>query len=200
MAQLIGRGCSTQVITIPIETFSSGYQDRIGVYTTYHIYTVVANASDPKGNLSIDLSLPEFSGQTLHLSYLTADGADSTQGTTWNGISYDGSGNGSSTIVKSDTKNITIGSDGSVSVEVRDSQAVVANIGSNIGSVPTATNAVCNAVTKPQATSTDFPMSTARSTSASPTPPSRSGIGAKSISSSRLIFGLIVGWISFNFA
>jgi Glycosyl hydrolase family 79 C-terminal beta domain len=203
MAQLIGRGCSTQVIGIPIETFPDGYQDRIGIYNTYQegklaaivfINTVVANASDPKGSLTIDISLPDFSGQTLHLSYLTADGADSTEGTTWNGISYDESGDGSPTIVKSDTRNITIGDNGSVSVEVRDSQAVVANIGSVIGSTPTATNVACNAVTKPEATSTDFPVSTARSTSASSassTGSSSSGVGDRSVSWNLFIFGVI---------
>lgn len=90
MAQLIGRGCATQVIGIPFETFPAGYQDRIGVFTTYQegklaamvfINTVVANASDSKGSLTVDISLPDFLGQTLYLSYLTADGADSTQGT-----------------------------------------------------------------------------------------------------------------------
>ncbi len=199
MAQLIGRGCSTQVIGIPIQTFPSRYQDRIGVYTTYQegklaalvfINTVVANASGSKGSLTIDLSLLDFSGQTLHLSYLTADGADSTQGTTWNGISYDKSGDGSPTIVNSDTKNVTIGGDGRVSVDVRDSQAVVANIGSVVGSVPTAANAACNAVTKPEATSTNFPVSTARATSASSTPSSRSGVGAKSTSWCLSVLGL----------
>lgn len=191
MAQLIGRGCSTQVIGIPIQPFPSGYQDRIGVYTTYQegrlaalvfINTVVANASDPKGYLVIDISLPDFAGQTLHLSYLTADGADSTQGTTWNGVSYDEGGDGSPTMIRSDTQSITIGGDGSVSVEVRDSQAVVANIGSIIGSTPTAAAAACNAVSDPQASSTDFPISTAISTSVPSTPSSRSGVRAKSFS------------------
>lgn len=203
MAQLIGRGCSTQVVGIPIETFPSGYKDRIGVYTTYQegrlaalvfINTVVANASDAKGTFTVDLSLPDFSGQTLHLSYLTADGADSTQGTTWSGISYDTSGDGSPTIVKSDSKNITIDSSGSISIEVRDSQAVVANIGSVVGSVPSASDISCNAVSKPEATSTNIPVSTTRSTSASSTPSSRSGVGAKSISWSLFVFGLVVSF------
>jgi Glycosyl hydrolase family 79 C-terminal beta domain len=200
MAQLIGRGCSTQVMGIPIETFPTGYQDRIGVYMTYQegklaalvfINTVVANSSAPKGSLTIEISLPDLSGQTLHLSYLTAEGADSTQGATWNGISYDTSGDGSPTIVDSDPKSVTIGDDGSVSVDVRDSQAVVANVGSVVGSVPSAANVACNALNMPLATSTNFPVSTASSTSASSTPPSRSGFGASGISWSLFTFGLI---------
>lgn len=206
MAQLIGRGCSTQVIGLPIETFPSGYQDRIGVYTTYQegklaamvfVNSVVANASTEKNSLTIDISLPDFAGQTLYLSYLTADGADSTQGTTWNGISYDVSGDGSPTIVSSNSETITIGDDGRASVQVRDSQAVVANIGSVVGSVPTATNVVCNAVTEPEATVTDFPVSTASSTAAADSDPasstttSTSDISAKSISWRLSAFGVV---------
>jgi Glycosyl hydrolase family 79 C-terminal beta domain len=200
MAQLIGRGCSTQIIGIPIETFPSGYQDRIGIYTTYQegslaalvfINTVVANASDPKESLTIDVSLPDLAGQTLYLSYLTADGADSTQGTTWNGVSYDESGDGSPTIVTSDTKNVIIGSGGNVSVDVRDSQAVIANIGSVIGSTPAAAGVACNALTKPEATSADFPVSGASPSLASPTPSSRSGARARSISWSLFILSLL---------
>jgi Glycosyl hydrolase family 79 C-terminal beta domain len=200
MAQLIGRGCSTQVMGVPIETFPTGYQDRIGVYTTYQegklaalvfINTVVANSSALKGSLAIELSLPDLSGQTLHLSYLTAEGADSTQGATWNGISYDTSGDGSPTIVDSNRKSVTIDDYGSVSVDVRDSQAVVANVGSVVGSVPSATNVACNALNMPLATSTNFPVSTASSTSASSTPSSRSGVGARCISWSLFTFGLM---------
>lgn len=211
MAQLIGRGCSTQVIGIPIETFPSGYQDRIGVYTTYQggrlaalvfINTVVANTSDSKGILTIDLSLPEFADETLYISYLTADGADAAQGTTWNGISYAETGDGSPTLVLADTRNVTISSDGRVSVDVRDSQAVVANIGSVVGSAPTVAGVACNAVgttpdvivsTTPKATSAEFPVSTARSdiASPSPTPSSRSGVASASKSFSYFIFSLV---------
>ncbi|ERF69240.1 hypothetical protein EPUS_08919 [Endocarpon pusillum Z07020] len=200
MAQLIGRGCSTQVIGIPFETFPAGYEDRIGVYTTYQesklaalvfINSFVANASDDKGSLTIDVSLPDFSGQTLYLSYLTAEGADSTQGTTWNGISYDVSGDGSPTIVSSDTRNITVGSDGRVSVEVRDSQAVVANIGSVIGSAPAPADRVCEAVTMAEVTPTSFSISAATSIPASSTPSSRSESGAISMPWSFLLLGLL---------
>ena len=198
MAQLIGHGCSTQVIGIPFKTFPPGYEDRIGVYTTYQegrlaalvfINTVVANASASKGSLTMSVSLPDFAGQTLHLSYLTADGADSTQGTTWNGVSYDTSGDGSPTMVKADTKNLTIDAGGSVSVDVRDSQAVVANIGSVVGSAPTAASVVCNAVNKPSMTSTKFPISIATSTSPSSAPSSRSAVGTMSISWRLLMLG-----------
>ena len=49
--------------------------------------------------LRIDLSLPGFAGQTLYLSYLTADGADAKHGATWNGTSYEQSGDGAPTKV-----------------------------------------------------------------------------------------------------
>lgn len=200
MAQLIGRGCSTQVIGIPVKTFPPGYQDRIGVYTTYQegrlaalvlINTVVANASDSKGSLTIEVSLPDFAGQTIYLSYLTADGADSLHGATWNGISYEESGDGSSTTISPNTKNVTIGSDGSVYIEVRDSQAVVANIGSIVGSAPTAASVACYAITTiPEALSTDPPVLSAPSTPASSATPTTSGGGATKTSWNPFTFGL----------
>lgn len=71
----------------------------------------------------------------LHLAYLTNDGADATANTTWNGISFEQTGNGLPTQVDNTDQTVTVGSDGSVSFTVRDSQAVVANIGSKVGNV-----------------------------------------------------------------
>jgi hypothetical protein len=92
------------------------------------------------------LSLPDYSNQNLYLSYLTADGTDLLSGTTWNGISYESSNDGTSETVNSTITAIPIGSNGKVSVTVRDSQAVIANIGWLLG---------LNAVLTPNSTSTN---------------------------------------------
>jgi hypothetical protein len=81
-----------------------------------------ANASDTgKGSLTFSLSLLDYSNQNLYLSYLTADGADLLSGTTWNGISYESSNDGTPETVNSTITAIPIGSNGKVSVTVRDS-------------------------------------------------------------------------------
>lgn len=100
-----------------------------------------ANASETnKGTLNVSLSLDGYQGQTLFLSYLTAPGADSVNGTAWNGLQYsdvDGTasyGTASSTTTTSAVQNVTIGEDGTALVSVRDSQALIAYIGSRLGS------------------------------------------------------------------
>ena len=125
----------------------SGYENRIGSYATYQqghlaaltlINTKMANTSQPKGHVVCNLNLPAFAGQTLHLSSLTAAGADATSNVTWNGVNYEQSGNGTATSDNSTIPTVQIGSDGSASIIVQDSQAVVANIGYQIGTGPAA--------------------------------------------------------------
>lgn len=140
MAQLIGAANGTmRAASLGIQphnnnarayaTYSSGNFDSIVLLNTQQ-----ANSSNTnKGSLNFTLSLPDLRGKTLHLSYLTADGADSTQNTTWNGISYETSFGQPETVDKSD-HTIDIDSNGSVTIPVRDSQAVIAHVGSRLGS------------------------------------------------------------------
>jgi hypothetical protein len=143
MTQIIGRGCATRVAALTVTGQPAMYDNRIVGYMSYNqgalssiilINTVIANVSDSaKNSLTIDLSLPDFSGQTLYLSYLTADGADAKHGATWNGTSYEKSGNGTPTKVDEAVHTVVVSSNGAATVTLRDSQAVVANIGSYVG-------------------------------------------------------------------
>lgn len=148
MAQLIGGGCTTQVAQMTISQSPAGYPNRLAAYTTYQegqaaafvlMNTALSNASNTSpGSVSFDLSLPALAGQTLYLSYLTAPGADSLDNTTWNGMSYTVNANGVPANVVNDTRPVQIGSNGAVSIPVRDSQAVIANVGYQIGTGPKA--------------------------------------------------------------
>jgi hypothetical protein len=143
MDHIIGSGCATRVAPMTVTAPDANYANRLGAYASYKndrlaavviLNTLVANASETtKGEVNVTLSLPNFANQTLYLSYLTADGADSRYNTTWNGLSYEQSGNGLPTTVSSDVPTALIAADGSVTFSVRDSQAVVANIGYQIG-------------------------------------------------------------------
>merc|ERR1711881_297734 len=118
----------------------TNYVRSYSIYTGQEIAAIVvvnskqANESTAnKGGLTFRLTqLP--AGETLHLSYLTAAGADSLDGTTWNGISYEGGSNdGNPRTVNETIATVTVGSNGEASVYVRDSQAVVDNIGFQLG-------------------------------------------------------------------
>jgi hypothetical protein len=146
MTQIIGKGCATRVAPLLVTGQPPAYDNRIVGYTSYHqgqlasivlINTAIANVSDTsKNSLTIDLSLPAFAGKTLYLSYLTAAGADAKHGTTWNGTSYEQSGDGTATKVDNAIQTVVIGSNGAATVTLRDSQAVVANLGSYVGTNP----------------------------------------------------------------
>lgn len=143
--QTIGSSCQARVAALTLSKTPSAYTNHIGAYAVYQdnsissivlINSVIANEStSPKPTLTVSLTLPtSLAGQTLYLSYLTADGADAKTNTTWNGISYEQAGDGTPTLINGTTNTVTIGKDGSVSVPVRDTEAVVANLGSVLGS------------------------------------------------------------------
>jgi hypothetical protein len=147
MAQIIGKECSTQITQLNIvhtDGQPPSYDNRIVAYNSFKsgklaaiilINTQIANVSDTsKQGLTFNLHLPDFAGEKLYLSYLTSDGANAKSGTTWNGTSYEQSGDGTVTVVDNTVHHVPIGSDGSALVNIRDSQAVVANIGSFVGS------------------------------------------------------------------
>ena len=85
VTQIISADCSTQVAALPISTLPSGYgAGNLVAYSYYKqgslagvaiINTQIANVSDTsKNSVTINLSLPNYSGKTMYLSYLTAQG------------------------------------------------------------------------------------------------------------------------------
>ena len=142
--QAIGSTCQARVGGFDFGDVPDGYTGRVSGYSIYQANTLGSiilinsnpvNVSDTnKSSLTFDLNLgSQFAGETLYLAYLTNDGADARHGTTFNGISYEQRGDGTPTTVDSSQQTVKIGSDGSVSIQLRDSQAVVANIGSPVG-------------------------------------------------------------------
>lgn len=154
--QIIGPTCTAQVSQYSLSSVPSGYDGYVRAYSIYQagslatlaiINAKMANVSDSdKANLTVTISLPtSLAGKTVHLAYLTNDGVDAKYNSTWNGISYEQSGDGSPTQVSDDDETVTVGNDGSLSITVRDSQAVVANIGSKVGT-STADSTACSSM------------------------------------------------------
>jgi hypothetical protein len=197
MTQIIGKGCATQVAPLLVTGQPPAYDGRIVGYTAYHqgqlgaivlINSAIANVSETsKNSLTIDLSLPNFAGKTLYLSYLTAAGADAKHGTTWNGTSYEQSGDGTPTKVDNAVHTAVVASNGAATLTLRDSQAVVANIGSYVGTHP-----VCSALarTVPDATSE---TSTGTSSTSSSTQSSATSSSTPILTASTSMMTAIVG-------
>lgn len=180
--QIIGPSCQAQVAPYEITAFPGDYGGRITAYSVYQdgaLDTVVvinsnmANVSDTsKQSITVELSLPSSqAGKTLYLAYLSSTGADATSGTTWNNLDFEHSGDGTPTTINDGLsgQTVTIGSDGSASITLRDSQAVAAKIGSKVGS-GTANQSACAALASRSpgigATSTSSSKSSASSTNA----------------------------------
>jgi len=147
IAQIIGNGnATTQIGTLNVGGVNADYTGRLRAYSTYsrgRLQAVVlinskqANASSvTKGNFTFELNLGEENvNKDVFLSYLTAPGADVLTGTTWNGVSYSDT-DGTASIADNTVTSLPTSSNGTVSITVRDSQAVVVNIGYLLGSVP----------------------------------------------------------------
>ncbi|KAK6213326.1 glycoside hydrolase family 79 protein [Colletotrichum tabaci] len=144
-AQTIGRSCKARVAQAEIADYPAGYNEYVKAWSVYQgdalaslvvLNGKVANVSESaKGSITVDVTLPSsLAGETLHLSYLTSDGADATSGTTWNGISFEQGNDGTLTQVSDEDVTVEVGSDGRASIPVRDSEAVVATIGGRVGS------------------------------------------------------------------
>lgn len=142
--QIIGETCAAQVSQSKVASYPPGYDEFVRAYSIYqggHLDALVvvngkmANVSEPnKASIELTVKAPSsLIGQVLHLSYLTSDGADARNGTTWNGISYEISGDGTPTIVSDEDKTVQVGDDGTIAIVVRDSQAIVVTIGRKIG-------------------------------------------------------------------
>lgn len=205
MAQLIGCGGNTRVSQFTIDTTPSGYDDKVAAYQTFQdngdlaalvlINTKIVNESaiSTAGSVTFNITLPSsLANEKLYLSYLTANGADVQRNASWNGLSYEG-GDGKPTLAADgNVETVTVGSDGVASVAVRDSQAVVANIGGAIGTV------TCNSTSGSTATSSATVVAatgTAAASAASGTSSKKGAAGRVSLDSLNIVFiALAISW------
>jgi hypothetical protein len=142
MAQLIGAGNGTTRLA-SLATQNS-YVRAYAAYAHDDLASLViinanqANASDTdKPSIDFTISLPDLSGQTLYLSYLSADGADTIHNVTWNGLSFESDSVGSATTAQDQSgQTIVLDGSGAATITVRDSEAVIAHFGNRLGSVP----------------------------------------------------------------
>ncbi|KAI0476278.1 hypothetical protein GGR56DRAFT_462799 [Xylariaceae sp. FL0804] len=153
--QVIGASCAARVAEAQIDGYPSGYDAVTKAYAVYQgsrlgsitvLNGMLANASQTdKASMTVSVTLPTaLASETVYLSYLSAEGADSTSGATWNGLSYEESAHGTSTDVddvgveldtnKNGDRTAVVGDDGTLTLTVRDTQAVVASFGQRVGS------------------------------------------------------------------
>lgn len=154
--QMLGTSCSVRIAPITISSPPDNYANRVTAYAAYQgddlasivlLNTQLVNASTTdQPSVDFFITLSGYAGKTLYLSYLTADGADSHFNTTFNGISYEQSGDGTPTVVDSTDHYVTINSQGVATIPLRDSQAVIANIGSKLGSSGAISSNACAAL------------------------------------------------------
>ncbi len=154
VAQLIGNGNgTTQIASLSISSPGAAYNGRVRAYASYAknnlqavvlINTRQANASQSNiGSATFNVNLGNGNAnKDVFLSYLTAPGADSQTEVTWNGMTYNDV-TGASSVVDNTVKVVRSDSQGRIAVPVRDSQAIIANIGWQLG---------VNAVLKPDGT------------------------------------------------
>lgn len=177
--QIIGPTCTAQVYQYALDSVPSGYDAYLRAYTIYQSGSLssiaivngkMANATETdKANLTVSLTMPtSLAGETVHLAYLTNDGIDSKYNTTWNGMTYEASGDGTATQVSDEDTSATIGSDGTLTISVRDSQAVVAQIGAKVGSLSANTTACSAMAALKQGTYTDSTSASASSSTSKP--------------------------------
>lgn len=145
VAQIIGNGNgTTQIGALDVGGAGGDYKGRIRAYSAYAngalqsiimINSKQANASDSnKGSFTFNLNWGSGSAnKKIYLSYLTADGADSLDGTVWNGMTFSDA-DGLASVVDESVYSYQLDGNGAVSVSVRDSEAVVANIDWQLGS------------------------------------------------------------------
>ncbi|KAI1344547.1 glycoside hydrolase family 79 protein [Xylariaceae sp. FL0016] len=176
--QIIGASCTARAAAMDIDSYPSGYNGYVKAYSVYQGERlgsiVVANgklanvsASD-KPTMTVSVTVPtSLAGETVHLSYLTADGADATSGTTWNGLSFEENGDGSQTQVSDDDETTTVGDDGTLSFTVRDTQVVVASFGNKVGADTSSDEDACKAVVSEGLGSTATASAGAKATASS---------------------------------
>jgi hypothetical protein len=151
MAQIVGSGNgTTQIGVLNTNDVDSGYKGRIRAYAAYALgeltSVILINSkpayasTDPKAAFMFQLDLgEEHANKEIYMSYLTAAGADSLTGATFNGKSFsDKTGReqaADNAVYISETSDT-----GSVSIALRDTEAVVAKIGKLLGTDPVTTD------------------------------------------------------------
>lgn len=157
--QIIGPTCTARVARVQLQGgMPQGYDGYVRAYAVYQAGVwenlVVINSKPTDGggsipSLSVELALPtDLAGQTVYMSYLSNAASGSTAGTTWNGVEYESSGDGTST-AKDDGmsgKTVQVRDDGTLTINVRDSQAFVANLGHRVGEGLQADQVACAAI------------------------------------------------------
>jgi hypothetical protein len=141
MAQLIGAGNGTTRLA-PLPTLNS-YVRVYAAYANDDLASLVIINAQPlnstatdKGSIDFTLSLPDYAGKTLYLSYLSAGGAEVISNVTWNGLSYEQDSLGTASHVQDQSgQTVTLDNNGAAAVTVRDSEAVIAHLGVRLGSV-----------------------------------------------------------------
>lgn len=176
--QVIGPTCQARVGGQVDFDQSGDYAGRIATYDVYQndelASVVLINSRPVNGsaanapNMTFELAFDRsFGGNTVHLAYLTnPDGADASSGTTWNGISYEENGDGTPKVVDDTEYTLKIESDGSLNVPVRDSQAVVVNLGGPVGQRPYSADA-CSALSRSRPEALNPGIKTGQGTSSS---------------------------------
>ncbi|KAF2145828.1 glycoside hydrolase family 79 protein [Aplosporella prunicola CBS 121167] len=151
MAQLIGSGNgTTQIAPLDTDGVPNDYGNYVRMYAGYGsgeltsvvlINSKMANSSDTnKGSLDFDITFSGHGGETVHLAYLTAAGAESNSNVTFNGLSFESSGDGTPTTADGTDHTVTLDKDGKGTISVRDTEAVVAYVGAKLGSNAVSTN------------------------------------------------------------
>lgn len=146
MTQLIGSGNgTTRLASLAtqnsfVRAYAAYANDDFASMVIINAQQVNSTAAN-KGSIDFTLSLPQYSGQTLYLSYLSASGAEVINNVTWNGISYEGDSLGTASQVEDQSgQNVSIDNNGGATITVRDSQAVIAHLGARLGSQKVSTS------------------------------------------------------------
>jgi hypothetical protein len=141
MAQLIGSGNgTTRLASLATENsyvraYAAYANDDLASLVIINAQQVNASATD-KGSIDFTISLPDLKGETLFLSYLTAEGADTIRNVTWNGLSFESDSVGTVSNAQDQSgQTIVLDSSGAATITVRDSEAVIAHFGARLGSV-----------------------------------------------------------------
>lgn len=154
--QIVGGACNVRIAQIPVvdryvHAASLGEDagnDRQAAYTIYtdnqisgfaFVNSMQSNASHPKNKfVNYTFTLDEVKNTEVFLSYLSAPGTDSLDNTTWNGVQYDPRtgvpGPAPATPNSNWSQSVRGDEHGAIAIPVPDGTAVVANIGSRLGS------------------------------------------------------------------
>ncbi|KAL5410084.1 hypothetical protein PMIN04_010775 [Paraphaeosphaeria minitans] len=145
VAQIIGNGNgTTQIGALDVSGAGGDYKGRIRAYSAYAnsalqavilINSKQVNASEPnKDSFTFNLQMgASNANKNIYISYLTADGADSLSGTTWNGMAFSDE-DGQASVVDESLYQYSLDGNGDFSINVRDSEAIVANLDWQLGS------------------------------------------------------------------